>query len=162
MFKNKHLVVAMLITPVLSILAYVGTDMALSEKPHAAKKGEAYKLLSKSNCRYTSGLCDMQNGEFKVQFRSESITDTQLHLSLTSKLPLQGIKLSLVDNIEETGTPVSMQPLDDSELNWSIHLPAPNSDESWLRVAIQSEDTLYYGDTQTVFVTYETLLDKAE
>ncbi|OIQ24519.1 hypothetical protein [uncultured Vibrio sp.] len=162
MFKNKHLIVAMLVAPVLSIVAYVGTDMALSEKPHAAKKGEAYKLLSKSNCRYTSGLCDMENGEFKIQFRSESITDTQLQLSLSSKLPLQGIKLSLVDDIEQTGTPVSMEPLDDSELNWGIRLPAPASEETWLRVAVQSNDTLYYGDTQTAFVNYETLLDKAE
>ncbi|MCK6265287.1 hypothetical protein KP803_18640 [Vibrio sp. ZSDE26] len=162
MFKNKHLVVAMLVAPILSIVAYLGTDMALSEKPHAAKKGEAYKLLSKSNCRYTSGLCDMENGEFKIQFRSESVTDTQLFLSLSSKLPLQGIKLSLVDDQDAAGTPVNMQPLDDSELNWNVELPAPASDESWLRVAIQSNDTLYYGDTQTVFVNYETLLNQSE
>ena len=162
MFKSKHLIVAMLVTPVLSILAYIGTDMALSEKPHAAKKGEAYKLLSKSNCRYTSGLCDMQNGEFKIQFRSESVTDEQLYLSLTSKLPLQGIKLSLVEDLEATGTPVSMEQIDDSNLNWKINLPAPTSEDNWLRVAAQASDTLYYGDTQTIFVTYETLLNKSE
>ncbi|MGF1698436.1 hypothetical protein L4D20_23005 [Vibrio kyushuensis] len=162
MFKSKHFIVAMLVTPVLSILAYVGTDMALSEKPHAAKKGEAYKLLSKSNCRYTSGLCDMENGEFKIQFRSESVTDEQLYLSLTSKLPLQGIKLSLVDSLEATGDPIAMQSVDETNQKWHISLPAPTSDENWLRVAAQASDTLYYGDTQTIFVTYETLLDQAQ
>lgn len=64
MFKNKHFILALLIAPILSIIAYFGTDMALSEKPHAAKEGETYKLASKSNCRYTSGLCDMENGDF--------------------------------------------------------------------------------------------------
>jgi hypothetical protein len=160
MLKNKHLIVAMLVAPVLSILAYVGTDMALSEKPHAAKKGEVYKLRSKSNCRYTSGLCDMENGEFKVQFRSEDLTRDQLTLSMRSKLPLQGIKLSLVDKPEDEGTPLDMQVIDSENLNWTIALPAPASDESWLRVAIQANDTLYYCDTQTVFVKYETLLNK--
>lgn len=160
MLKNKHLIVAMLVAPVLSILAYVGTDMALSEKPHAAKKGEVYKLRSKSNCRYTSGLCDMENGEFKVQFRSENLTSDQLTLSLRSKLPLQGIKLSLVNNADEEGSPIDMQVMDSENLNWQLTLPAPASNESWLRVAIQANDSLYYGDTQTEFVKYETLLNK--
>ena len=64
MFKNKHFIVALLIAPILAIIAYFGVDIAVSEKPHAAKKGQSYKLVSKSNCRYTSGLCDMENGEF--------------------------------------------------------------------------------------------------
>ncbi|USD40947.1 hypothetical protein J4N42_13140 [Vibrio sp. SCSIO 43135] len=160
MFKNKHFIVALLVAPILSILAYVGTDLALSEKPHAAKKGEAYKLLSKSNCRYTSGLCDMENGEFKVQFRSEGLTDEQLVLSLKAKLPLQGIKVSLVDSLDAQSTPIDMQRTSDDDLNWTVTLPAPVSDESWLRVAIQADDTYYYGDTQTPFVVYETLLDQ--
>lgn len=48
MFKNKHFILALLIAPILSIIAYFGTDMALSEKPHAAKEGETYKLASSS------------------------------------------------------------------------------------------------------------------
>ncbi len=44
MFKNKHFIIALLIAPILSLIAYFGTDMALSEKPHAAKEGESYKL----------------------------------------------------------------------------------------------------------------------
>ncbi len=162
MFKNKHFIVALLVAPVLSILAYLGTDLALSEKPHAAKKGEAYKLLSKSNCRYTSGLCDMENGEFKIQFRSESVTKDHLLLTLSSKLPLQGIKVSLVEDLQDSGTPLDMQRLDDSDRKWTLTLPAPTSDENWLRVAAQANDTYYYGDTQTIFVKYETLLNKGQ
>ena len=161
MFKNKHIIIAMLVAPILSIVAYVGTDLALSEKPHAAQEGQDYKLVSKSNCRYTSGLCDMANGEFKVKFRSESLTDDELKLSLTSSFPLEWIKLSLVDRQGELGTPVNMQRADDSGKLWNITLPAPASAQSWLRVAIQSDGVLYYGDTQTAFVTYETLLSES-
>ncbi|EEZ86876.1 conserved hypothetical protein [Vibrio harveyi 1DA3] len=157
MFKNKHFIIALLIAPILSLIAYFGTDMALSEKPHAAKEGESYKLASKSNCRYTSGLCDMENGDFKVKFRSEKLTQDSLELSLHAAYPLEGVKLSVVDSQEQNAKPIDMKPADQAGQNWTITLPKPTSAESWLRVAIQSEGTLYYGETQTAFVKYETL-----
>ncbi|NVC95656.1 hypothetical protein FC650_18915 [Vibrio natriegens] len=157
MFKNKHLIIALLIAPILSLIAYFGTDLALSEKPHAAKEGESYKLASKSNCRYTSGLCDMENGDFKVKFRSEKLTKDSLELSLNAAFPLEGVKVSVVENQEKNAQPVDMKPADQAGKNWYITLPKPKSAESWLRVVIQSEGTLYYGETQTAFVKYETL-----
>ncbi|PFG55046.1 hypothetical protein ATG66_1298 [Vibrio sp. ES.051] len=157
MFKNKHFILALLIAPVLSLIAYFGADMALSEKPHAAKEGESYKLAGQSNCRYTSGLCDMKNGDFKVKFRSERLTSDSLELSLNAAYPLEGVKVSLVDDPEQTSQPIAMQPADQAGKNWYITLPKPASEESWLRVVIQSEGTLYYGETQTAFVKYETL-----
>ncbi|MFW7523968.1 hypothetical protein ACODM8_07490 [Vibrio ostreicida] len=158
MFKNKHFVVALLIAPILSILAYVATDMAVSEPPQVAKEGETYQLVSQSNCRYTSGLCDMKNGDFKIKFRSEKLTATDLELSLHAAYPLQGVKVSLVDQQGDDQLPIDMQPRNPSEQDWHIRLPAPLSSESWLRVAVQSQGTLYYGQTQTTFVKYETLL----
>ncbi|WP_070969868.1 hypothetical protein [Vibrio sonorensis] len=157
MFKNKHFIIALLVAPILSIIAYFGTDMAVSEKPHAAKEGGTYKLVSKSNCRYTSGLCDMENGDFKIKFRSESLTNSQLELSLTSAIPLQGIAVSLADSMDESNTPTSMEMVDDSPQKWRVVLEAPKSDQTWLRVVVQSQGTTYYGDTQTKFVVYETL-----
>ncbi|CAM3089826.1 hypothetical protein [Vibrio neptunius] len=157
MFKNKHFIVALLIAPILSIIAYFGTDMAVSEKPHAAKEGQSYKLASKSNCRYTSGLCDMENGDFKVKFRSERLTEDSLELSLHAAHALQGVKLSLVSSENQNAQPIDMQPADQAGQDWYIRLPKPTSADNWLRVAIQSDGTLYYGETQTVFVKYETL-----
>ncbi|WP_100753688.1 hypothetical protein [Vibrio salilacus] len=157
MFKNKHLIIALLIAPILSIIAYFGTDVALSEKPHAAQEGKSYKLAAKSNCRYTSGLCDMNNGEFKVQFRSEKRTAQSLDLSLKSAFPLEGVKLSLVAQQEQIAQPIDMQATDSSGKTWFISLPTSASEESWLRVAIQADGALYYGETQTPFVRYETL-----
>ena len=157
MFKNKHLIVALLVAPILSIIAYFGADMAVSEKPHAAKEGQSYKLIAKSNCRYTSGLCGMENGEFKVQFRSEAVTQSELNLSMKSHFPLEGAKLSLVDDPDENKRPVEMMATDDSGLNWHITLPKPASEESWLRVVFRADGTMYYGETQTAFVKYETL-----
>ncbi|MGR5069871.1 MULTISPECIES: hypothetical protein [Vibrio] len=157
MFKNKHFILALLIAPILSLIAYFGTDMALSEKPHAAEEGQSYKLVGKSNCRYTSGLCEMVNGDFKVKFRSEKFTQDGLELSLNAAYPLEGVKVSLVDSQEQNAQPIDMTRADNAGQNWYITLPTPASAESWLRVAIQANGSLYYGETQTAFVKYETL-----
>ncbi len=157
MFKSKHTIIALLIAPVLAVIAYFGTDMAISEKPHAAQEGESYKLASKSNCRYTSGLCNMENGEFKVQFRSESQTDSQLNLSLNTEIPLEGIKISLSDDPKEFSSPIDMERVDEQGLAWQVSLPSPQSEESVIRVVISADNTLYYGATGIDFIVYETL-----
>ncbi|GAA5648397.1 MULTISPECIES: hypothetical protein [Vibrio] len=159
MFKNKHFIIALLIAPILSIIAYFGTDMAVSEKAQPAQEGATYKLASKSNCRYTSGLCDMENGDFKVQFRSEHLGKQQLDLSLKADYPLEGVKVSLVNHPDQTAAPVDMLRSDDSAQHWTITLPAPSSDTSRLRVAISANGTTYFGETETDFVVYQTLLD---
>ncbi|GAM78302.1 hypothetical protein JCM19241_6133 [Vibrio ishigakensis] len=158
MFKNKHFIVALLVCPILATIAYFGVDLAVSEKPHAAKEGESYKLISKSNCRYTSGLCDMENGEFKVQFRSEKLTPSTLTLSLSSKYPLDGIAVALATS-EEQIKPTEMTSMDSSAQKWSIDLPADNIENKKLRMAIRSDDVLYFGEAETKFVVYKTLID---
>lgn len=99
----------------------------------------------------------MINGDFKVQFRSEKLTANGLDLSLKAAFPLEGVKLSIVDSQEQSAQPLDMQPTDSTGQHWAISVAKPTSAESWLRVAIQSEGTLYYGETQTAFVKYETL-----
>ncbi len=160
MFKNKHFILALLIAPILSIIAYVGTDLAVSEKPQSAQEGDSYKLASQSNCRYTSGLCNMENGDFKLKFRSESVSEDKLVLSLYSQYPLENAQLSLVSDQQSAGEPVAMQPSDDGHQNWQLTLPAPNADSDWLRVVVKANNTLYYGETQTKFVHYQTLLNQ--
>ncbi|WP_104400318.1 hypothetical protein [Vibrio penaeicida] len=155
MFKNKHFIIAMLIAPILAIIAYFGTDAAISETPHAAKEGESYKLASKSNCRYTSGLCNMENGDFKVQFRSEGIKDGQLTLTLKADLPLEGAKIAIADSPDDKRIPSKMRKIDAK--NWHLTVNAPQNEESKLLMVFQSGDTLYYGEANTQFVVYETL-----
>ncbi|WP_087026804.1 hypothetical protein [Thaumasiovibrio subtropicus] len=157
MFKNKHFIIALLIAPILAIIAYFGTDMAVSEKPQAAQEGETYKLVSKSNCRYTSGLCSMENGDFKIQFRSEGLTQHALDLSLKTEFPLDGVKVALASSPEAKATPTDMLRSDESGQHWHLTLAAPSSEQDELRVVISANNTLYYGETSTEFVVYETL-----
>ncbi len=160
MFKNKHFLLALLIAPILSLIAYFGTDLAVSEKPHSAQQGESYKLASQSNCRYTSGLCNMENGDVKLKFRSEELRDGHLTLSLSAPFALQSAQLSLATDQTTSSEPLAMQASDASAQHWRLTLPAPSADTDWLRVVVKANDSLYFGETQTKFVTYQTLMSE--
>lgn len=160
MLKNKHITIALLIAPILSLIAYFATDRLVSEQPHSAQKGRSYKLVASSNCRYTSGLCDMKNGDFKIQFRALPTQGDHLQFILTSVFPLKGAKLSLVDQPEQNTAPIDMQPNNNQNMIWSITLPKPNAKQSRLRVAVQANDSVYYGETNTQFIEYQTLFSQ--
>lgn len=162
MFKNKHLILAMLISPVLAIIAYFGVDLAVSEKPQAAKEGESYKLAARSNCRYTSGLCSLENGDFKVKLRSEGVENDKVVLILTSDYTLEGAKISMVQTPDQSSTPVDMHANSQDGTEWTIGLPAPQSESSEIRLVVSSSGTVYFGDTPTTFVEYKTLFTEEE
>jgi NADH:ubiquinone oxidoreductase subunit 3 (subunit A) len=63
MFKNWHVIIAMIVAPILAVLAWFAVDYFVAERPHAAKEGAAYSLIAKSNCRYDSGQCDLENAK---------------------------------------------------------------------------------------------------
>ena len=159
MFKNKHVLAALLIAPILAVITYIGTDLALSEKPHAAKEGATYQLAAQSNCRYTSGLCELKNGEFTIQFRSDPQSQAQLKLTMTAKYPLQGARIAIVDSPNANGDPISMSASDDSGLHWQLDQLIPADQTRWLQVAVQANNTVYYGDTEATFLNYQTLVD---
>ncbi|MDD1795798.1 hypothetical protein LRP50_22005 [Enterovibrio sp. ZSDZ42] len=157
MLKNKHIIAAMLVAPILAIIAYFGVDLAVSEKPHAAKEGESYKLVASSNCRYTSGICTLENGDFKLKLRSERLTDNALVIKLVSDFPLDGAKISLVQQEGKSATPIDMSVTQEDRKEWFVDLPAPTTAESEIHLVVKAGETLYYGETPAVFAEYKTI-----
>ena len=65
-FKNRHVVVATLMAPLLGLGAYFGMGFIFGERPQPAETGQSYKLVEKPNCRYASGLCGLKNVDFEL------------------------------------------------------------------------------------------------
>ena len=42
MLTNKHVVIALIVAPILAVIAYFATDAAVGEKPHKAQAGKSY------------------------------------------------------------------------------------------------------------------------
>jgi len=156
MLKNKHVIVALIVAPILAIMSYFAVDAAVSETPHAAKPGERVQLIEKPNCRYTSGACDLKNGDFEVRIRGQWFDEVQVLLTLESTVPLDGVIAAHVTNIDTEVPPVKMKALDDSGLKWGLNIVNPNLKVDRIRLAASSNETLYFGDAALTFINYET------
>ena len=154
-FKNKHLVVAMLVAPVLAVLAYYALDALVGERPQPAVEGESYPLAEMSGCRYGSGRCNLENGDFELRLTPVELNDGRLTLTMTSAFPLEGAMIALVDGEEDDTPPTAMQPTSGDGLNWSVDIARPDPGRQRLRLVVSSAGTLYYGDASTAFTQPE-------
>lgn len=151
MFKNWHLIIAMIVAPILAVMAWFAVDYFVAERPHAALEGAAYTLIAKSNCRYDSGQCDLENSDFKLSIRPTSITASGVQLEMTSAFPLQSATLGLVND----GTPASPSPMtatSNEALHWTTRMDSPVGENSIIRVAVTAEGVAWYAEIPTVFL----------
>ena len=157
--KNKHLILAMFVAPVLAIIAYFSVDYIVSEKPQAALQGDTYKLAAKSNCRYQSGACTLENGDIKVQIRAQRISDELVELNMYSELPVQQAVIAYVTE-NSASEPAQMAATTADLKNWQLTLYLHDSDKSTLRLALNISDSMYYAETTAVFIDYETTFSR--
>jgi hypothetical protein len=160
MFKNKHVVIAMLVAPLLALGAYFATDMIVREKPSKAIEGRQYKLVSQANCRYSSGRCEMENGNFKVTITGEAHADGRLLLNLKSVFPLEQANISVVNDPTDPGSPIEMTALKEDDLEWQVQLNIIESPNQQLRLVVAAEGAVYYGETIMPFLKYKTVFEK--
>ena len=144
----------MLVAPVLAIMAWFAIDHFVAEKPHAAKPGDAYSLLARSNCRYDSGQCDLVNGDFELTLRPAGPATSTVRIELAAKHALESATIGLfADDIG--ATPTSMSTLDSSGMVWVASIDRPADDEATLRVAVVAQGATYYAEIPVVFLRLE-------
>jgi len=151
MFRNKHLVIAMLVAPVLAIMAWFAVDYFVAERPHAAEEGAAYTLIAKSNCRYDSGQCDLENADFKLSIRPVSTEAESIRLEMTSAFPLQSATVGLV----KAGVPAApsmMEAANSDGTLWTGRIDPPGSENSTIRIAVAARGATWYAEVPTVFM----------
>ena len=156
--KNKHLILAMFVAPVLAIIAYFSVDYMVAEKPQAAVEGAAYKLAAKSNCRYQSGACTLKNGDIEVQILAKRINSREVELNMHSALPIQNAIISQVVGNLASEPVVMLQGA--AAADWSVLLDLPEPQNTRLRLALNIADTMYYAETTAVFIDYETTFSR--
>ena len=151
MFTNKHVVVAVLVAPVLAILAWFAIDYFLAERPHAAKAGGSYKLVARSNCRYASGQCDLANGDFELHLEPTAVSSTALTLAIRSRFPLRQATIGFV-NGESPPLPSKMTSEDDQATRWTATLALPEGNVSTLGLVVSSQGSDYFAEIPTSFL----------
>lgn len=150
MFKNRHVIIAMFVAPLLALGAYFLTDFIVSEDSIAAEEGQAYPMVAKSNCRYQSGVCTLANGEIELKVRVIQEADGSDVLMLKSNRNIEGAKIALLTDFYE-GSPVDLLASRNGDVIWSTALTENKSDVQELRVAVKSEGVMFYATTTTEF-----------
>ncbi len=156
-FQNKHVVTAMIVAPVLAVLAYVATDNLVKETPHTAVVGETYRLIAKSNCRFSSGRCDLENASFRITLQ---LNDDSRQLELSSSHVLQKVQIGFVDDAGTEVQPVSLKANTGTLNSWSLDLPSNVNSQATARLAIHAGDAIYFAETGMQFSEYETAFNK--
>ena len=151
MFRNRHVLVAALVAPVLALIAYFAMDYMFGETPHAAVEGQSYALVEKPNCRWESGTCGLKNNEFEFELTYRRLQGDRLKLDLESVHPLTGVLLAVVQNENDETAPVPMQAANGEGRNWTLEATITEPGTQRLRLAASAGGSVYYGDASTAF-----------
>ena len=149
-FTNKHVIIAMIVAPVLAVLAWFATGQFAGETPQAPVAGRSYPLVEKSNCRYASGACDLENEDFRLTLVATGI-DSLTELVVRSAYPLDGVVLG-VGPEEREAEPTPMRATDGQGLEWHLvigRLPEPGERIRLVAIAAGSS---YFADASTAFL----------
>ncbi len=151
LLTNKHVVVALLVAPILSVLAWFAVGNLIGEQPHAALPGQVYSLLEKSNCRYESGACDLVNGDINLQLKVLNSAASPL-LELQSNVSLQAVAIAVVpEGAGDEIPPQTMRSVSGDNTLWQLPLAAPLAEGERLRLVAVTPDNRFTAETSTRF-----------
>ena len=141
----------------LALVSYYGVDLAVRERPQPAVAGQTYRLVAKSNCRYSSGKCELGNGEFTVTLVYDN-ANKQFTLRASHTLQQAVLGVSKTSNAENA--PVPMQNLTADKKSWVVIMPGDVKVNYNARLVVRALDAFYYAETRLHFIEYAASFNK--
>lgn len=161
MWTDRHVITALLVAPVLAILAWFAVGSLGGEKARPARTGAAYPLLEKSNCRYASGVCDLENTDFKVRLSFTDNVSGELsgdgsgnaggRLDVYLSHAVDSALLSLT-RAPGDAAPSAMRRADTEGRRWRFALERQPDREQRLRLVLSRRGTAYFAEFSTAFL----------
>ena len=155
MWKNKHVVIAMIVAPILAVLAWFAVGQIAGEKAQVAKPGAAYPLVARSNCRWESGECELVNKDLKMTILPLELGTQYTRLSLDSEFPLAQATFALLSGGNEVVATAEHDASPDAAAQMTVTIPAFADPEAVLRVAVTVQESLYFAEVPVVFMRPE-------
>ena len=155
MWKNKHLIIALLVAPILAILAWFAVGQIAGEKAQVAEPGVAYPLVARSNCRWESGECELVNNNLKLTILPLELGAQYTRLSLDSEFPLAQATFALLSDGNEITANAEHDESADAAAQMIVTIPAFADPEAMLRVAVTVHESLYFAEVPVIFMRPE-------
>lgn len=161
-FTNKHVVIAMIVAPILAILAYYAVGFFVEEKPQQAQPGQAYKLVAKPSCRYESGVCELRNDDVQISIVGKPAGQA-LDLVLGSKIPLEAAQIAVgrqtngATNAPLKFTkPMTLQASGQERKQWVITVSKINHTQAAFRLVAYIQGSAYFAEFPAIFLVNTT------
>ena len=155
MWKNKHVVIALIVAPILAVLAWFAVGQIAGEKAKVAEPGAAYPLVARSNCRWASGQCELHNNDLEMTILPLELGAQYTKLSLDSEFPLTQATFALLLNGNEVVANAEHDASPDAPSQMTVTVPAFADPEAMLRVAVTVQESLYFAEVPVVFMRPE-------
>ena len=150
MFRNKHMILAFLIAPVLAIIAWFSVDYFVAERPHSAKPGASYELIAKPNCRRYSQRCDLKNEDVELSVSVPACDASGIDVELDSNIVIDRAAVGLAD-----GSPAPLTILDADGKRWAGRVAGSVDSGSTLRIAVVASESTFYAEIPATFFIAE-------
>jgi len=155
MWKNKHVIIALLVAPILAILAWIAIGQIAGEKAQVAEPGGAYPLVARSNCRWESGECELVNNDLKMTILPLELGAQYTRLALDSEFPLAQATFALLSGGNEVVANATYDESPDAAAQMTVTIPAFADPEAMLRVAVTVQESLNFAEVPVVFLRPE-------
>lgn len=151
MFRNKHIVIALLVAPMLAIIAWFAVDYFVAERPQAASPGESYPLVAKPNCRRLSDACELSNADLTLTLVATRTDATGATVELTSALPLGRAAVGLANDGVDDGPPSLLEIADAEGLSWRGSVSGRIDADTAMRVLVRANEANFYAEVPVTF-----------
>jgi hypothetical protein len=152
LFRNRHIIIALVVAPILAVVAWLSVDYLFGERPQAAVSGQSYPLVEMPGCRYGGGACGLKNADFELLVTLETGTEGAAVLQVDSAFPLDGVVAALVSAEAGEREPGGLRRVEPGGRSWAIDLAQPPAAEDRLRIVASAEGAKYFGEVSTRFV----------
>ncbi|GAB5414893.1 MAG: hypothetical protein Cons2KO_24960 [Congregibacter sp.] len=143
------MMIAVIVAPLLALLAWFAVGKMIGDRAAPPEAGQAYPLIAKSNCRYPSGQCDLQNKDLTLSLR---FVDAKIvSLLLTSSHALDSVIMSVTEPGNDPG-PVPMEAMDEKGLRWRVFLSTRPTAVQTIRLVAGRKGVSYFAETETLFL----------
>lgn len=151
MWKNKHVILALLIAPALAIIAWFSVDYFVAEQPHSARPGATYPLVAKPNCRRPSDGCELVNEDFRLTVVVPQFDASGADIELISVFALDQAAVGVVNRGGDDGVPTALIDTGTAGKQWRGRATGMLDAQSMLRVAVTAEDSTFYAEIPVTF-----------
>ncbi|MBT4853149.1 MAG: hypothetical protein HON38_00230 [Halieaceae bacterium] len=148
MMTNKHVLAALLVAPILAVLAWYGTGLLSDDEELQAvpaQAGASYPLIERPGCRYPGGDCGLSNEDFKLAI---ALTPTG-QLRMVSAVPLDYVLLGLKSADDQS--PVKALPVSAEQDKWVHNFAVVPGTGDRLRLVAGVAGASWFGEVSLTF-----------